>query len=92
MLMVVPYFVSRILYFSGKETTMKSYTPSLVQKQRKRPKFWDILRGKPFDTGYYMEEGVTPYYEEMYTAAKKDGITLTPYSAYRSYRSIYRTN
>ena len=32
-----------------------------------------------------MEEGVTPYYEEMYTAAKKDGITLTPYSAYRSY-------
>ena len=38
-----------------------------------------------FDTGYYMEEGVTPYYEEMYTAAKKDGITLTPYSAYRSY-------
>ena len=38
-----------------------------------------------FDTGYYMEKGVTPYYEEMYTAAKKDGITLTPYSAYRSY-------
>lgn len=38
-----------------------------------------------FDTGYYMEEGVTPYYEEMYTAAKKDGITLTPYSGYRSY-------
>ena len=38
-----------------------------------------------FDTGYYMEVGVTPYYEEMYTAAKKDGITLTPYSAYRSY-------
>lgn len=38
-----------------------------------------------FDTGYYMEKGVTPYYEQMYTAAKKDGITLTPYSAYRSY-------
>lgn len=38
-----------------------------------------------FDTGYYMEEGVTPYYEKMYSAAKKDGITLTPYSAYRSY-------
>ncbi len=38
-----------------------------------------------FDTGYYMEVGVTPYYEEMYTAAKKDGITLTPYSGYRSY-------
>lgn len=38
-----------------------------------------------FDTGYYMEEGVTPYYEEMYTAAKKDGIILTPYSGYRSY-------
>lgn len=38
-----------------------------------------------FDTGYYMEQGVAPYYEEMYTAAKKDGITLTPFSAYRSY-------
>ncbi len=38
-----------------------------------------------FDTGYYMEEGVTPFYEEMYLAAKKDGIVLTPYSAYRSY-------
>lgn len=38
-----------------------------------------------FDTGYYMQEGVTPYYEQMYTAAKKDGIILTPYSGYRSY-------
>lgn len=38
-----------------------------------------------FDTGYFMEQGVTPYYEKMYTAAKKEGITLTPYSAYRSY-------
>ncbi len=37
-----------------------------------------------FDTGYYMDYRVTPYYEEMYTAAKADGFTLTPYSAYRS--------
>ncbi|MFI3141261.1 MAG: M15 family metallopeptidase [Clostridia bacterium] len=37
-----------------------------------------------FDTGYYMDYRVTPYYEEMYTAALADGFTLTPYSAYRS--------
>ena len=28
---------------------------------------------------------MAPHYEEMYYAAKQDGITLTPYSAYRSY-------
>jgi D-alanyl-D-alanine carboxypeptidase len=33
----------------------------------------------------YLDYRVAPHYEEMYYAAKKDGITLTPYSAYRSY-------
>ena len=35
--------------------------------------------------GKYLDYRVAPHYEEMYYAAKKDGITLTPYSAYRSY-------
>ena len=34
---------------------------------------------------YQLDYRVAPHYEEMYYAAKKDGITLTPYSAYRSY-------
>ena len=38
-----------------------------------------------FDTGKYLDARVAPHYEEMYTAAKQDGIILTPYSAYRSY-------
>ena len=32
-----------------------------------------------------MDFRVAPYYTAMYDAAKKDGITLTPYSGYRSY-------
>ena len=36
-------------------------------------------------TGIYMDYRVAPHYEEMYLAAKEDGITLTPYSGYRSY-------
>ena len=35
--------------------------------------------------GKYLDYRVAPHYEEMYYAAKQDGITLTPYSAYRSY-------
>ena len=36
-------------------------------------------------SGKYLDYRVAPYYNEMYAAAKKDGIILTPYSAYRSY-------
>lgn len=38
-----------------------------------------------FDTGKSLDYRVTPYYEDMYKAAKKDGVNLRPYSAYRSY-------
>jgi len=38
-----------------------------------------------FSTGKYLDYRVTPYFEAMMTAAKKAGITLNPYSAYRSY-------
>ena len=36
-------------------------------------------------TDVKMDFRVAPYYTAMYDAAKKDGITLTPYSGYRSY-------
>lgn len=37
------------------------------------------------DSGTRLDERVAPYYIKMYRAAKKDGVTLTPYSGYRSY-------
>lgn len=37
-----------------------------------------------FSTGHYLDSRVTPYYEAMYRAARQAGVTLTPYSAYRS--------
>ena len=37
------------------------------------------------DTSYQMDVRVAPYYTQMYNAALKDGIRLTPVSGYRSY-------
>ena len=37
------------------------------------------------DSGTRLDKRVTPYYIKMYRAAKKDKVTLTPYSGYRSY-------
>ena len=42
------------------------------------PKLQEVV-----NSGYEMDYRVAPYYEEMYYAAKDDGITLTPYSGYR---------
>lgn len=36
-------------------------------------------------SGQYLDYRVAPHYQEMYNAAKADGITLTPISGYRSY-------
>lgn len=57
----------------------------VVNASREMPPNYKPVLAEIFDTGYYMEQGVAPYYEKMYTAAKNDGIILTPYSAYRSY-------
>jgi len=54
---------------------MKSYTPSLMNLQRKRPKFWDILRGKPFDTGYYMADHKEKDIHIMWVEASQFGPT-----------------
>ncbi|MGN1418393.1 MAG: D-alanyl-D-alanine carboxypeptidase family protein [Acutalibacteraceae bacterium] len=45
------------------------------------PKLKEVVSG----SGKYLDYRVAPYYDAMYNAAKKDGIILTPYSAYRSY-------
>ena len=60
----------------------------------------DTKREIPFDyvpeleeiasSGKYLDSRVAPYYNKMYAAAKKDGIILTPYSAYRSYAQQQR--
>ena len=36
-------------------------------------------------SGQYLDYRVAPYFQQMYNAAKADGITLTPISGYRSY-------
>lgn len=57
----------------------ENYTPSLA------PSVTSIPDSKKLDSR------VAPHYNEMYLAAKKDGITLTPLSGYRSY-SLQKNN
>ncbi len=46
-----------------------------------KPELAEAVKG----SGKYLDKRVAPYYTKMYEAAKKDGLTLTPYSGYRSY-------
>ncbi len=57
----------------------------VVNMTREMPSDYEPELEEIFDTGYYMEKGVAPYYEQMYLDAEKEGIILTPYSGYRSY-------
>lgn len=57
----------------------------VVNGTREFPSTYEPELAQIFSTGKYLDARVTPHYEEMYNAAKKDGIILTPYSAYRSY-------
>ncbi len=57
----------------------------VVNGTREFPSTYKPELDEIFDTGKYLDARVAPHYEEMYTAAKQDGIILTPYSAYRSY-------
>lgn len=45
-----------------------------------KPTLAEAVKG----TGVLLDYRVAPYYQAMYDAAKKDGITLTPVSGYRS--------
>lgn len=57
----------------------------VVNSSREIPADYEPELKEILSTGYYMDERVVPFYEEMYKAAKEDGVTLTPYSGYRSY-------
>ncbi len=57
----------------------------VVNMGREMPSGYKPELAEILSTGYYMDERVVPFYEQMYLDAKKDGIILTPYSGYRSY-------
>lgn len=57
----------------------------IVNTEREIPEGYVPELSEILSTGKTLDSRVTPYYEAMYTAAKEDGIILTPYSAYRSY-------
>lgn len=66
--------------------TDNDWNLTLVNKQRELPRGFAPQTSQIMDTGYYLDYRVTPYYEKMYRAAKRDGCYLSPYSAYRSYQ------
>lgn len=57
----------------------------VVNMDREIPEGYDPETKEILDSGYELDAKVTPYYEEMYLAGKKDGVTLTPFSGHRSY-------
>ncbi len=57
----------------------------VVNMEREIPEGYDPETAEILDTGYSLDARVTPYYEEMYLAAKEEGIILTPFSGHRSY-------
>lgn len=52
-----------------------------ILKEGYVPKLAEAVKG----SGVYLDYRVAPHYQKMYDAAKKDGVTLTPNSGYRSY-------
>lgn len=57
----------------------------VVNSTREYPKDYSPSVSYVLNSGARLDKRVTPYYVKMYNAAKKDGVTLTPYSGYRSY-------
>ena len=57
----------------------------IVDSQREMPADYVPKLAEVASSGKYLDFRVARYYNEMYAAAKKDGIILTPYSGYRSY-------
>ena len=57
----------------------------IVNTEREIPSDYVPQLAEVAGSGVYLDYRVAPHYNEMYAAAKKDGIILTPYSGYRSY-------
>ena len=58
---------------------------TIVNYEREMPADYVPRLAEIASSGKYLDFRVAPHFNEMYAAAKKDGIILTPYSAYRSY-------
>ncbi len=52
-----------------------------ILKEGYKPQLAEAVKG----SGQYLDYRVAPYYQKMYDAALKDGVTLSPCSGYRSY-------
>lgn len=57
----------------------------IVDSQREIPADYVPELAEVASSGKYLDFRVAKHYNDMYAAAKKDGIILTPYSGYRSY-------
>lgn len=57
----------------------------IVDSQREMPADYVPELAEVASSGKYLDFRVARHYNDMYAAAKKDGIILTPYSGYRSY-------
>ena len=57
----------------------------VVNKSKQIPSDYVPKLVEVASSGKYLDYRVAPHYNEMYAAAKKDGVTLTPFSGYRSY-------
>jgi D-alanyl-D-alanine carboxypeptidase len=57
----------------------------IVNKSKQIPADYVPKLVEVASSGKYLDYRVAPYYNDMYAAAKKDGIILTPFSGYRSY-------
>lgn len=57
----------------------------IVDSQREMPADYVPELAEVASSGKYLDFRVARHYNDMYAAAKEDGIILTPYSGYRSY-------
>lgn len=67
------------------DPTKTQWNLIVVNSSREIPEGYVPQLKEILGSGKYLDYRVAPHYEDMYYAAKKDGITLTPYSAYRTY-------
>lgn len=57
----------------------------IVNTEREIPADYVPKLAEVASSGVYLDYRAAAHYNDMYSAAKKDGIILTPYSGYRSY-------
>ena len=63
----------------------ESWQLIIVNTERDMPSDYVPKLAEVASSGVYLDFRAAAHYNDMYAAAKKDGITLTPYSGYRSY-------